>query len=165
VGGGGPGGGLGLERSTSSSFFAASNARLLRASSCNCLTSPSLSANKSRMGTPACSTLIQCGARRLKLSVLGRSRESLVVRNVSLDLFSFFGTVVRHRTFDGETPAQGTPSGVLHRNASTHSFSGRCICTIIVGIVPVIAVDLPPSSVPPRLGLVQQSFVGIPPSF
>ena len=83
AGGGGPGGGLGLERSTSSSFFAASRARLLRASSCNWRTSPSLSANKSRMGTPACVTIIQCGARRLKLSVLGRSRESLVVSRQS----------------------------------------------------------------------------------
>ena len=85
------GGGLGFGAiPRDSSFFAASNARLLRASSCNCLTSPSLRANGSPDGD-ACvfdnHTLRRAG--RLKLlsrCVLG---ESLVVRNVSLDLFSF----------------------------------------------------------------------------
>ena len=90
MGGGGPGGGLGLERSTSSSFFAASNARLLRASSCNCLTSPSLKAKRSRMGTPACLTINSRDTRVVALSlgdVLGSLSSS---RRIGLDLFSFW---------------------------------------------------------------------------
>ena len=35
--------------------------------------------------------------------------------------------------------------------------------TIIVGIVPVVSVDLSASSVPPRLRLIQQSLMRIPP--
>ena len=153
MGGGGPGGGLGLERSTSSSFFAASKARLLRASSCNCLTSPSLKAKRSRMGTPACDEIIRCGVRRRTLSrgdVLG----SLSSSETSVLTYSHFGICRSSPNRMEETPAQGTPSGVLHLNASTHSFSGRCMITIIVGIVPLISVDLPPARVPSRLRLI-----------
>ena len=35
--------------------------------------------------------------------------------------------------------------------------------TIVVGIVPVVSVDLSASSVPPRLRLIQQSLMRIPP--
>ena len=124
-----------MDRSTNSSFFAASRARLLRASSCNCRTSPSLRAKRSRMGTPACDNIIQCGARRRKLSVIGRSRESLVVRNVSLDLFSFLVLNVRHRTVWKRLPQQGpTPSGaapqckhaLIFRTLATHRRCPDC---------------------------------------
>ena len=126
MGGGGPGGGFGLERSTSSNFFAASRARLLRASSCNCLTSPSLKAKRSRMGTPACVTIMHCGARRRKLSVLGRSRESLVVRNVSLDLFSFWYMSFVTELLMERLPQQGpTPSGAAPQ--CKHALSSRTL--------------------------------------
>ena len=116
------------------------------------------------MGTPACLTIIHCGARRRALSlgdVLGRLASS----ETSVLTYSHFLVLMFVTERDGETPAQGTPSGVLHRNASTHSDEGRWLRTIIVGIVPLVAVDLSTARVPPRLGLVQQALVGIPPSF
>ena len=102
-----------MERSTSSSFFAASRARLLRASSCNCLTSPSLKAKRSRMGTPACLTLKLPRHRGRRARSLSDVLGSLSSSETSVLTYSHFGIyVVRHRTVWKRLPQQGpTPSG------------------------------------------------------
>ena len=164
MGGGGPGGGFGLERSTSSSFFAASNARLLRASSCNCLTSPSLKAKRSRMGTPACLTINSRDTRVVALS-LGDVLGSLASSETSVLTYSHVGICRSSPNSMERLPRRGPRLGCRTAMQARTLLIGRCLITIIVGVVPVVAVDLSTSRVPPRLGLVQQPLVGIPPSF
>ena len=111
-----------MDRSTSSSFFAASNARLLRASSCSCLTSPSLNAKRSRMGTPACLTFkLPRYTRRRALSlsdVLGRlSSSETSVLTYSHFLVLMFVT----EPYGRDSLNRDRRLRVPHRNASTHS--------------------------------------------
>ena len=95
--------------------------------------------------------IIPCDARHKALSAIWRSRESLVVRNVSLDLFSFLVFGVRHRTWWRDSLNRDRRLRVLHRNASTHSFPGRWLRTVVVRIVPVVSIDFSTSSVASRL--------------
>jgi len=118
------------------------------------------------MGTPARLTIIHCGARRLKLSLSvmfsGVSRRHDVsVLTYSHFLVLMFVTELWWR----DSLNRDRRLRVLHRNASTHSLKGRCLRTVVVRIVPLVAVDLSTSSVPPRLRLVQQSLMRISPSF
>ena len=126
--GGGPGGGVGLERSTNSSFFAASRARLLRASSCNWRTSPSLKANKSRMGTPACVTLKLPRYTRRRALSLGDVLGSLSSSETSVLTYSHYWFRSSSPNVVERLPQQGpTPSGAAPR--CKHALVQRTLAT------------------------------------
>ena len=153
-----------MDRSTNSSFFAASRARLLRASSCNCLTSPSLSANRSRMGTPACLTINSRDTRVVALS-LGDVLGSLASSETSVLTYSHVGICRSSPNSMERLPRRGPRLGCRTAMQARTLLIGRWLQTIIVGIVPLVSIDLSTSRVPPRLRLVQQSFMRISPSF